>query len=162
MTTTKQSRARWSRCAISIKAVTIFYKGRLQLGQGHQRRAACRIQPKPTTQHSTPSAEAGKDTVNILAPFGGKGTMLRDWPFNPHDNSVGTITLAPKLGNRGIRGQVASIKKGSPQTPFYTLPPSDALTSCRVTSVDTEASLGTVPRGTAIIPWQLGRSSPPP
>lgn len=49
--------------------------------------------------------------------------MLSHWPFNPRDNSVGTITLAPKLGNRGIRGQVAGIKKASPQTSFYPFPP---------------------------------------
>lgn len=45
------------------------------------------------------------------------GAVLSHWPFNPHDNSVGTITLASKPGNRGIRGQVASIKKAGPQTP---------------------------------------------
>lgn len=76
------------------------------------------------SQHSTPLPvlKLGQTWCQHTAPFGRKGTMLSHWPFNPHDNSVGTITLAPKLGNRGIRGQVAGIKKASPQAPFYPPP----------------------------------------
>lgn len=47
--------------------------------------------------------------------------MLSHWPFNPHDNSMGTITLAHKLGNRSIRGQVASLKKPDHRTPSLSM-----------------------------------------
>lgn len=61
------------------------------------------MQPKAVTQHSAPSAKAVMDMINIVAPSGGKGARLVTGHFNPHGNSMRTITLDSSQGNQAIK-----------------------------------------------------------